>query len=111
MRKGGRQVAEVGPGAILGEMSLFNENVRTNEVTALEPCVLVAVSAPFFNHLVLLQEPAAVKMMEALGRLMVQRLQDWDADLLHRAGGADPRLTAATERVTTLRKRLLADWR
>src|SRR5438132_12858995 len=49
VRKAGRHIAEVSTGAILGEMSLFNENVRTGEVTALEPCNLLAIASPEFN--------------------------------------------------------------
>src|SRR5882724_10164907 len=45
VRRGGRQVAETTAGAILGEMSLFNENIRTSEVTALEPCVLLDIAS------------------------------------------------------------------
>jgi malate dehydrogenase (oxaloacetate-decarboxylating)(NADP+) len=110
IRKAGQPIAEAAAGAILGEMFLFNENVRTGEVVALQPCVLLAVSAPTFTRLVLRQDPAAVKLMAALGRLMVQRLQNWDASLLQRAAGNDPGMAARVEGLTSLRKRLLADW-
>src|SRR5438046_2782275 len=72
--KRGRPIARMGAGTILGEMSLFNQNVRTSEVRAVEPCTLYLIPMAAFISLVLRQEPAAVKMMETLGQLMVQRL-------------------------------------
>ena len=54
-------------GAILGEMSLFNENIRTSEVRALEPSILLYIASRRFLPLVLRQEPAAVRLMETLG--------------------------------------------
>jgi malate dehydrogenase (oxaloacetate-decarboxylating)(NADP+) len=107
--RGGQDAAEVAAPAILGEMALFNQNVRTSEVRAADHCTLLAVPVADFTRLVLRQEPAAVKMMEALGRLMVRRLQDWDAELLRRAGANEP-APGNPEDLAALRKRLLADW-
>src|SRR5262245_56392426 len=80
--KQGSAIAQAGPGAILGEMALFNENVRTSGVRAIEACRLLFVPTTDFIRLVLEEEPAALKVMECLGQLMVQRLQQRDADLL-----------------------------
>ena len=57
-----------------------------------------------FVQLVLRQEPAAVKLMEALGRLMVGRLQELDAEMLERADGG------SADAYVALRKRMVADW-
>ena len=40
VRKSGGHVAELNPGEFLGEMSLFNKNVRVSELVALEPVEL-----------------------------------------------------------------------
>jgi malate dehydrogenase (oxaloacetate-decarboxylating)(NADP+) len=108
--KGGQPIARVGPGAILGEMALFNENVRTGEARALTPCSLFFIPAAAFCHLVLQQDPAATRLMQALGQLMVRRLQELDSDLVRGAGTRDPATAASAAQYAALRKGLLADW-
>ena len=56
------------------------------------------------------QEPAAVKVMERLGQLMVQRLQQRDADLLRWLESQDATAAGSLEEYTALRKRLMSDW-
>jgi len=106
----GERVAELQAGAVIGEMALFNENVRTSEVRALEPCRLLFIPAPAFSRLVLQQDPAAVKVMQALGQLMVRRLADRDRALMERAAPDDPQLRAALDEFTEMRERLVSDW-
>ena len=88
--KGGQRIAELGAGAILGEMALFNRDLRTSEARCRERCTLLSIPTADFVRLVLQQDPAAVKVMGTLGRLMVQRLQARDAELLKQAGREDP---------------------
>jgi malate dehydrogenase (oxaloacetate-decarboxylating)(NADP+) len=106
----GRKIVALEPGAIFGEMSLFNESIRTGEVRAATSCQLLVIATPDFTQLVLQQQPAALKVMEALGRLMVQRLQQWDTELLRRAAAPASQAAGAVEELGALRKRLLADW-
>src|SRR3954447_16140817 len=61
-RKGRRHLAQHGPGAVLGEMALFNRNVRTSELRALEPCLLFFIPLAPFCGLILEDDPAAVKV-------------------------------------------------
>src|SRR5215217_1129690 len=100
----GRPVAEVGELGVVGEMSLFNANVHTGEVRAVEECRVLFVPTTPFVQLVLRQEPAAVKLMESLGQLMMGRLQELDAQLLERAEGG------SVDDYMALRKRMVADW-
>src|SRR5687768_10004209 len=79
-----RAFAVLGPGVVIGEMSLFNENIRTAEVRALEATTLLRIPSRRFFPLLLRQEPATVRLMERLGQLMVQRLQDQEAALFDR---------------------------
>jgi malate dehydrogenase (oxaloacetate-decarboxylating)(NADP+) len=58
---------------------------------------------------VLQQDPVAVKVMSTLGRLMVQRLQARDTELMRQAGRDDPEGAGQLEEFA-LRKALLADW-
>jgi malate dehydrogenase (oxaloacetate-decarboxylating)(NADP+) len=104
-----RPIVILGPGAILGEMSLFNENVRTSEVRALEATTALFIPSRRFFHLLLRQEPATVRLMERLGQLMVRRLHDQEAALFDRIA-ADATLTGMVDEFAGVRKRLLADW-
>jgi malate dehydrogenase (oxaloacetate-decarboxylating)(NADP+) len=105
-----RLVAILNPGAILGEMALFNQDLRTSAARCLERCTLLAIPTAEFTGLVLQQDPAAVKVMATLGRLMVERLQIRDRELLRQAGRDDPASAAQIEEFTALRKAMLADW-
>jgi malate dehydrogenase (oxaloacetate-decarboxylating)(NADP+) len=106
--KGGRPIAELLEGAVLGEMAVFGENVRTAEARALEETRLLFVPTEEFVGLVLRGEPAAVEAMQALGQLMVGRLQELDAELVRLAAGGDS--GGLAEEFSSVRKRLLADW-
>jgi malate dehydrogenase (oxaloacetate-decarboxylating)(NADP+) len=109
--KRGRRIAQLGAGSILGEMALFNRDLRTSEVRCLERSTLLAIPTADFVRLVLQQDPVAVKVMGTLGRLMVQRLQARDAELLRQAGrDEDPRSAGSLEEFAALRKALLTDW-
>jgi malate dehydrogenase (oxaloacetate-decarboxylating)(NADP+) len=110
VRRGGRPVAELGAGAVLGEMALFNRDLRTSEARCLAPSTLLSIPAAEFVRLVLQQDPAAVKVMGSLGRLMVQRLQARDADLMKEAARQDPKAAGTLEDFASMRRGLLADW-
>jgi malate dehydrogenase (oxaloacetate-decarboxylating)(NADP+) len=109
VRHAGQRVICMAPGDIFGEMALFNEGVRTSEVCALEPCTLLTFPLPEFCSLVLHHDPTATRLMEALGELMVQRIQAHDAELLQRAD-SDPAAASSLAEFAALRRRLLADW-
>ena len=108
---GTEPIAILGPGAILGEMSLFNENVRTSEVRALEATTLAvhSLAAVSFTRC-LRQEPATVRLMERLGQLMVQRLHAQEAALFGRIAATRCSLWRRLDEFADVRKRLLADW-
>ena len=67
VRKNGDYVAELNPGEFLGEMALFNKNVRVSELIAMEPVVLLEISTDEFWKLVLHQDQLAVKVMQSAG--------------------------------------------
>jgi malate dehydrogenase (oxaloacetate-decarboxylating)(NADP+) len=108
--KGGSPIAELGPESLFGEMALFHDDVRTSEVRAVEPCRLLFIPKAAFIELVLQQEPAALRVMEKLGQLMVCRLQELDADLLELSTRDDPSSRAQLERFSVLRRPLMAQW-
>jgi malate dehydrogenase (oxaloacetate-decarboxylating)(NADP+) len=108
--KRGRRIAELPAGSILGEMALFNQDLRTSEARSREGSTLLSIPTAEFVQLVLQQDPAAVKFMVTLGRLMVQRLQARDAELLREAAREDPAAAGTLEDFAALRKSLLTDW-
>ena len=107
--KGGRPIAELGAGSILGEMALFNRDLRTSGARSRERSTLLSIPTADFVRLVLQQNPVAVKVMATLGRLMVQRLQARDTELLRQAGQDDQEGAGQLEEFA-LRKALMADW-
>ena len=67
----GQRVAVLSPGAIVGEMALFNNAIRVGSVLALLPSVVLEISTSDFMPMVLHQESVATKLMEHLGALMM----------------------------------------
>jgi malic enzyme len=106
----GEEVAMLARGDILGEMALFNDNVRTGEAVGVGSGSLLRVDLDHFFTQVLHQDPAAVKLMARLGETMVMRLLDEDAELVRRVAADDPALAERLQGFGVLRQRLLADW-
>jgi len=108
LRRSGHVVVRLGPGDFFGEMSLFNRYVRVAEACATEPATVLELRRRDLQPLVLRQDPAALKVVQRLGTLTVERLQ--------RLGGSrgeplvdDPALIALEE-YRQLKERLLAGW-
>ncbi len=110
VRKSGNHVAELNPGDFLGEMALFNKNVRVSELIAMEPVVLLEILTDEFWKLVLHQDPLAVKVMQSLGQIMTQRIQQQDADLFSQIDKKDPALAGLIETFEPIKQQLMADW-
>jgi malate dehydrogenase (oxaloacetate-decarboxylating)(NADP+) len=108
LRRSGHVVVQLGSGEFFGEMSLFNRYVRVAEACATEPTTMLELRRHDLQPLVLRQEPAALKLVQRIGTLTVERLQ--------RLGGSrgepivdDPALIALEE-YRQLKERLLAGW-
>ncbi len=110
VRKNGDYVAELNPGVFLGEMALFNKNVRVSELIAMEPVVLLEISTDEFWKLVLHQDQLAVKVMQSLGQIMTQRIQQQDADLISQIDKNDPALARLIEIFEPIKQQLMSDW-
>ena len=110
VRKSGNHVAELNPGDFLGEMALFNKNVRVGELIAMEPVVLLEILTDEFWKLVLHQDPLAVKVMQSLGQIMTQRIQQQDADLFNQIDKNDPALAGLIKTFEPIKQQLMADW-
>ncbi|MDX1620526.1 MAG: cyclic nucleotide-binding domain-containing protein [Nitriliruptorales bacterium] len=76
--RNGRKLATLGPGDVIGEMSLIDRSEGTATVTTTEPSVVLVMHSRDFSQ-VLEESPAfARKIMAAL----VQRLRDADKKLV-----------------------------
>jgi malate dehydrogenase (oxaloacetate-decarboxylating)(NADP+) len=110
VKKGGNHVVEVNAGVFLGEMALFNNNVRVSELIALEPVTLLEIQTDRFWKLVLHLDPLAVKVMESLGHIMTERLQQQDAELFSQIDKNDPVLANLIATFEPIKQQLMADW-
>lgn len=105
-----QQIATLNSGDIFGEMSLFNNKVRVGEIQAIDNGQVLEIQTADFVPKVLHQEPAATKLMEAMGSLMMERLQKQDAELLELAQKQNSNLQPWISSFAPMKKRLMADW-
>ncbi len=110
VKKSGNHIAELGPGVFLGEMSLFNKNVRVSQVIAMEPVTLLEIPTDEFWSHVLHNDPLAVKVMGSLGQIMTERLQHQDIALFSQIAENDPGLAKLAETFEPVKRQLMADW-
>lgn len=73
--QGGQHLlVELGPGSVLGEVSLLLESTRTATARALEPLRVFAMERAGFQAMIDEGDPAALKMGFALARALAGRL-------------------------------------
>lgn len=88
-----RTITELGPGEILGEMSLLLEMPRTATVRAISELRVFAMDRAAFQELVDSGDPAILKFGLQLARVMAVRLMNLNdkvVDLLMASEGAGP---------------------
>ncbi len=68
VRRNGRKVAELGPGAIIGEMSLLEHVPRNATVVATKPSTFLVMDAREFASLMNMQPKVAVKLLKVMAR-------------------------------------------
>ncbi len=69
-----RAIARLGPGEVLGEMSLLLDMPRTATVRALSPLKVFAMDRTAFLDLVQLSDPAVLRLGLELSRVLAKRL-------------------------------------
>jgi CRP/FNR family cyclic AMP-dependent transcriptional regulator len=72
----GQRIAEVGPGAVLGEMSLLLDAPRTASVHAATPLRLFAMDRRNYEEMVADGDPAALKVGMAIARVLALRVEE-----------------------------------
>jgi malate dehydrogenase (oxaloacetate-decarboxylating)(NADP+) len=107
----GEHIADYSKGHLLGEMALFNNDVRVADVYAKCDSTLISIETADFWPLVLHNEPAAVKLMVALGKIMTERIQEQDSNLFERLRSDNSSQNHANlEAFAPVKKQLMANW-
>ena len=66
-------ILEIGPGELLGELTLFDEAPRTATVAAVERTVMVALFQADFSTLLNKNKSIGVKVLTELARILIRR--------------------------------------
>ena len=72
VRRDGRKVAELGPGDVVGEMSLINNAPRTADVVATSDVLLLVMDAREFTSLLNHQPKVAVKILKTVVARLIE---------------------------------------
>ncbi|MBX3097710.1 MAG: cyclic nucleotide-binding domain-containing protein [Fimbriimonadaceae bacterium] len=77
----GDLIARLGAGAVVGELALFEQEVRTATVVADTDCVVMRATATALNGLIDDNPRAGVVVLRNLGRTLCQRLRSSNVQL------------------------------
>jgi len=66
VRRNNRKIAELGPGDVLGEMSLISRTPRNATVVATSPITMLVLDAREFSSMVAANQSIAVKLLETV---------------------------------------------
>ena len=66
-------ILEIGPGELLGELTLFEEAPRTATVAAVERTVMVALFQAEFSSLLSKNKSIGVKVLTEIARILIRR--------------------------------------
>jgi CRP-like cAMP-binding protein len=66
-------ILEIGPGELLGELTLFEEAPRTATVAAVERTVMVALFQAEFSSLLSRNKSIGVKVLSEIARILIRR--------------------------------------
>lgn len=72
VRRNNRKIAELGPGDVLGEMSLINHTPRNATVTATSPVTVLVMDAREFSSVVSANEGVALKLLRTVVARLVE---------------------------------------
>ncbi|HEY1366665.1 MAG TPA: aminotransferase class V-fold PLP-dependent enzyme [Gaiellaceae bacterium] len=109
---GRTRLATVGPGRLLGEVSLVDGGPRTADCRAVEPTVLLELQAEACEHLLEARSAAALKLLQTLNRnlLGARRRADRRAQVDELGHSAAPPREQATELlVQKIRRSVVGD--
>ncbi len=102
-------IASLGPGAVLGEMSLLTDAPRCATVVASSPLRIFAMDRRNFEEMVGDGDPAALKVGMAIARVLALRVDELNVrvvDLLSRVESTPP----LTEQYDDISDKVMATW-
>lgn len=102
-----RELARVGPGGVLGEMSLIEAAPRSATVRALEPLRVFAMDRSTFNDMVEDGDPAALKMGLAIARVLSRRVTALNQKMVELLGETG---SAPVQEFSEYEQRLFTRW-
>jgi CRP-like cAMP-binding protein len=106
-----QHLADLGPGAVLGEISLLIGGQRTASAEATEPTVLLRFPARRFRGMLEGGSLAAYRLVANLARVLATRLSAADAHMAELVGGSqEGTATVAEDDLDRLRKIFFVDW-
>jgi malate dehydrogenase (oxaloacetate-decarboxylating)(NADP+) len=98
-------IKELSAPCVLGEMALFNQNLRTATVTAVSKCTTVKIESKKVWNLIIHNNSEAIRFIYSLGRLMSYRINEIEKELTN--GGAEQ--DEQYKSILMLKKELLKD--
>jgi len=72
VRRNNRKIAELGPGDVLGEMSLITHTPRNATVTASSPVTMLVMDAREFSSVISANEGLAVKLLKTVATRLAE---------------------------------------
>lgn len=88
--RGERSLARLGAGAVLGEISLLTNEMRSATGRALAGSRVLRLPAPAFHALLGANSTAALKIVGAIAEVLAHRLATMNSKVLELADKADP---------------------
>ena len=88
--RGERPLARLGEGAVLGEISLLTNELRSATGRAVSNLGMLYLPAPAFRALLAANSPAALKMVAAIAEVLAHRVATMNAKVLELADRVDP---------------------
>ncbi len=70
--RGGKKVTELGPGEVVGEMSLINQAPRSATVTATSECTVLVMDSREFSSILEENPDVAIKVLKTVVSRLVQ---------------------------------------
>jgi CRP-like cAMP-binding protein len=107
--EGSWKVAQVGEGAVFGEMALLTNEPRSLTAIALSDAVLMSIARGDFERVVAETRAIAIKLLRNLATVVAYRLRKMDEEL-HRFYVYDARRDRKIAEIIRLKDRLLSQW-
>lgn len=91
------QIGRAGPGEVLGEMALLDSAPRSATATVLSPAWILELPTTRFEAMLEALDPAALKLLQQLSRVLCTRLRAVTARIESELTGSDEQLYSVTQ--------------